>query len=175
MEAQQAGILIISVDVPSGWNVDEGDVTGLGFVPEVLVSLTTPKESARSFSGRHFIGGRFLPPKLAKKYKVQMPPYPGVSQVMEVTKTTTDQSSKSVQGWEAEYAAYLEAEGLKEREAAPTTDDASSPASDAMLNQEKPTDVSWEHQYTEYCIEKEARLAEEDARQIQEMKQKRDE
>jgi NAD(P)H-hydrate epimerase len=173
MEAQQAGVPIISVDVPSGWNVDEGDVAGLGFVPEVLVSLTTPKESARSFAGRHFVGGRFLPPKLAKKYMIQMPPYPGVSQVMEVTMAPTDKSSTSVQGWEAEYAAYLEDKGRQERSAASLADDVSSPASASVANQneEKPPDMSWEHQYAEYCIEKEARLAEEDARQIQEMKE----
>lgn len=63
---------IISVDVPSGWNVDEGDVAKTGFVPSVLISLTAPKESARSFSGRHFVGGRFLPPALAEKYGVQV-------------------------------------------------------------------------------------------------------
>lgn len=65
-------IPVISVDVPSGWNVDEGDVANTGFIPQVLISLTTPKLSSKSFTGRHFIGGRFLPPKLAKKYNVQV-------------------------------------------------------------------------------------------------------
>ena len=65
-------IPVISVDVPSGWNVDEGDVTQTGFIPQVLISLTTPKESARHFRGRHFVGGRFLPPKLATKYNVKV-------------------------------------------------------------------------------------------------------
>lgn len=77
--------LTISVDVPSGWNVDEGDVANTGFLPDVLISLTTPKHCSKNFPGRHFVGGRFLPPKLAKKYKIQMPPYPGVSQVMEIS------------------------------------------------------------------------------------------
>jgi NAD(P)H-hydrate epimerase len=72
-EAQtSSNIPVISVDVPSGWNVDQGDVANTGFVPQVLVSLTTPKECAKGFSGRHFVGGRFLPPKLAEKYKVQV-------------------------------------------------------------------------------------------------------
>ena len=66
------GVPVLSVDVPSGWNVDEGDVAGTGFVPQVLISLTTPKESARGFTGRHFVGGRFLPPKLAEKYNVKV-------------------------------------------------------------------------------------------------------
>jgi NAD(P)H-hydrate epimerase len=65
-------IPVISVDVPSGWNVDEGDVAKTGFLPQVLVSLTTPKESSRGFPGRHFVGGRFLPPKLAEKYNIKV-------------------------------------------------------------------------------------------------------
>ena len=83
--ATGTGSIVISVDVPSGWNVDEGDVANTGFMPDVLVSLTTPKHCSKNFPGRHFVGGRFLPPKLATKYDVSMPPYPGVSQVMEVT------------------------------------------------------------------------------------------
>lgn len=83
--ATGSGGIVISVDVPSGWNVDEGDVANTGFMPDVLVSLTTPKHCSKNFPGRHFVGGRFLPPKLATKYDVSMPSYPGVSQVMEVS------------------------------------------------------------------------------------------
>lgn len=85
-------ILIFSVDIPSGWDVnDDGTKTSTTtgtststFVPDVLISLTVPKLCAKKFHGRHFIGGRFLPPDLAMKYNIRMPPYPGVSQVMEV-------------------------------------------------------------------------------------------
>ena len=66
------GVLTLSVDVPSGWNVDEGDVAKTGFVPDALISLTTPKHCSKSFKGRHFVGGRFLPPKLAEKYGVKV-------------------------------------------------------------------------------------------------------
>jgi NAD(P)H-hydrate epimerase len=187
IQAQQAGVPIISVDVPSGWNVDEGDVSGSGFVPNVLVSLTTPKESARFFQGRHFVGGRFLPPRLAEKYNVQMPPYPGIRQVMEITnaaaataaavEVVVGESSKSAQtqkGWEAEYASYLEEKGRHERAALSVTDDVPSPVSGAMQNERvSVVDGSWEQEYAEYCKQKEARLAEDDARQIQEMKQQR--
>jgi len=80
--------LLVSVDVPSSWNVDGGDMTeegsGKKFQPDVLISLTAPKLSAKQFTGRHFVGGRFLPPGLAEKYGIRMPPYPGVSQVMEM-------------------------------------------------------------------------------------------
>jgi len=77
------GTVIISVDVPSGWDVNGGDLTGAGFMPDVLISLTSPKMSAKKFVGRHFVGGRFLPPAIAKKYGVRMPPYKNVQQVWE--------------------------------------------------------------------------------------------
>lgn len=70
--ASNGGVLTISVDVPSGWHVDEGDVAKTGFTPDVLISLTTPKHCSNTFKGRHFVGGRFLPPKLADKYKVKV-------------------------------------------------------------------------------------------------------
>lgn len=167
MEAQQAGVPVISVDVPSGWNVDEGDISGLGFIPEVLVSLTTPKESARSFKGRHFVGGRFLPPKLAKKYNVRMPHYPGVSQIMEVT---TLGESLEVLGWEAEYAAYLEEKARKEQQALSPSDDVSSRVPGTKKTDPTQEDNSWERQYAYYCAEKEAKLAEVDAKKSQAMK-----
>jgi NAD(P)H-hydrate epimerase len=63
---------MISVDVPSGWDVDGGDLTGENFSPEVLISLTAPKMSAKKFKGRHFVGGRFLPPAIAEKYGVKV-------------------------------------------------------------------------------------------------------
>ena len=66
--------LLVSVDVPSSWDVNGGDLSGAGFKPDVLISLTAPKLSAKKFEGRHFVGGRFLPPGLAEKYGIKMPP-----------------------------------------------------------------------------------------------------
>jgi NAD(P)H-hydrate epimerase len=208
-EAQEADNhqTIISVDVPSGWNVDEGDVADTGFVPDVLISLTAPKFCSKEFGGRHFIGGRFLPPKVAIKYNVRMPPYEGVSQVMEVTRehiggespktgetaaaAAANESSSSPimsdgssdDSWKDEYAAYL-AEKEKEQAAdrkADTTTTASPTALSKETNADEATDdddgggggddddstgeeETWHEQYYAYCAEKEARLAEEDAK-----------
>ena len=57
----QSKLPIISIDIPSGWDVEKGDAQNTGFVPDVLISLTAPKEGVRGFKGRHFLGGRFVP------------------------------------------------------------------------------------------------------------------
>lgn len=76
---------ILSVDIPSAWNVEKGDPDGKYFTPgtfcsatsfyrtishvstivylaDVLISLTAPKAGVKEFKGRHYLGGRFIPP-----------------------------------------------------------------------------------------------------------------
>ncbi|XP_045640161.1 NAD(P)H-hydrate epimerase [Ursus americanus] len=66
---------IASIDIPSGWDVEKGNSGGLQ--PDLLISLTAPKKSATQFTGRyHYLGGRFVPPALEKKYQLNLPPYP---------------------------------------------------------------------------------------------------
>jgi len=79
-----SSIGVVSVDIPSGWDVEKGNVDGECFVPAVLVSLTSPKKSAASFTGKHYLGGRFVPPGIIEKYELVLPPYPGVSQAVEL-------------------------------------------------------------------------------------------
>ncbi|KAJ1460126.1 guanylate kinase [Pelagophyceae sp. CCMP2097] len=72
---------LVAVDVPSGWSVDGGPPEqGVVLKPSVLISLTAPKLCAVHHSGRHYLGGRFLPPAVAKKYNLQLPKYPGADQ-----------------------------------------------------------------------------------------------
>jgi NAD(P)H-hydrate epimerase len=56
-----AQLPIVSVDIPSGWDVEKGNSLGVGLKPDVLISLTAPKEGVKAFTGRHFLGGRFVP------------------------------------------------------------------------------------------------------------------
>ena len=51
---------IASIDVPSGWNIDKGNLENT-FSPDLLVSLTLPKLCAKNFNGIHYLGGRFIP------------------------------------------------------------------------------------------------------------------
>jgi len=82
-------IPVTSVDAPSSWNIESGPPdSGVGkdFNPAALVSLTAPKPLVSWFRGRHFVGGRFVSPDIAKKYDLDLPVYPGVEQIVEIDK-----------------------------------------------------------------------------------------
>ncbi|KAI1198225.1 YjeF N-terminal domain-containing protein [Nemania serpens] len=84
---EETELPITSVDAPSSWDIETGPPrVGLGskFNPTYLVSLTAPKPLVRHFKGRHFIGGRFVSPAVAKKYDFEVPNYQGVDQFAEV-------------------------------------------------------------------------------------------
>ena len=63
---------IVSIDIPSGWHVEEGDISGQGLQASLLISLTCPKMNADFFERdiddtskpafQHWLGGRFLAP-----------------------------------------------------------------------------------------------------------------
>lgn len=55
-----SNIPILSVDIPSGWHVELGDIHETGFVPEALISLTVPKKCMYGYQGVHFVGGRYV-------------------------------------------------------------------------------------------------------------------
>ncbi|XP_040548793.1 yjeF N-terminal domain-containing protein 3 isoform X7 [Gallus gallus] len=74
-------IPIVSLDVPSGWDVEAGSSGGIS--PDVLVSLMAPKQCARRFLGRqHFVAGRFVPYDVQKKFELNPPDYPGTECVV---------------------------------------------------------------------------------------------
>ncbi|KAM8889503.1 yjeF N-terminal domain-containing 3 [Synchiropus picturatus] len=79
---KQVKIPIASVDVPSGWDVEEATEDGIN--PEVLISLTAPKKCAMNFTGKHFLAGRFLPYDIQKKFELNLPEYPGTDCLVEL-------------------------------------------------------------------------------------------
>lgn len=86
----QTTMPVISIDIPSGWHVEDGPPSDApALAPDMLVSLTAPKLCAKHFKGRHHIlGGRFVPPKLSEKYQLQLPPYPGTRQTVVLAPST---------------------------------------------------------------------------------------
>ena len=60
---------IISVDIPSGFDIDKGNIFDT-FIPKGLVSLTLPKLCSKDFKGEHVLGGRFVPKKLFEKFNL---------------------------------------------------------------------------------------------------------
>ncbi|MCJ1415122.1 hypothetical protein MMC32_001453 [Xylographa parallela] len=84
---ERTRVSVTAVDAPSSWNIESGppeEGPGKNFQPEALISLTAPKPLVKYFKGRHFVGGRFLPPSVAAKYDVEMPAYQGVDQIVEL-------------------------------------------------------------------------------------------
>jgi hydroxyethylthiazole kinase-like uncharacterized protein yjeF len=51
-------IPVISVDLPSGWHVEQGDIHETHFTPAAVISLTAPKKCVETYSGIHYLGGR---------------------------------------------------------------------------------------------------------------------
>ena len=77
---------VVAIDVPSGWHVEDGDVAGGGLRPHMLLSLTAPKRCARHFTGQwHILGGRFVPPAIAKQFQLRLPQYSGREQFAVIT------------------------------------------------------------------------------------------
>ena len=71
----KSGKTILSIDVPSGWDVDSDTWLGHEFEwqPSALLSLTAPKYCSRKLNKncRHFLAGKeFLPDDLVKEFQV---------------------------------------------------------------------------------------------------------
>lgn len=65
----------ISIDSPSGWDVDNGPIVsenGLKLDPDMLISLTYPKLCSKFLKpeASHYCGGRFISEKFAKEFGI---------------------------------------------------------------------------------------------------------
>lgn len=81
---------IVAVDIPSGWDVEQGPTEQVNYQPSVLVSLTAPKQCATHFKGaHHFLGGRFVPPALAQKFNFDVPAFKGAEQTVELPRSSS--------------------------------------------------------------------------------------
>jgi len=82
---------IICVDVPSGWDVDHGDVGHWERIrkPAMVVSLTGPKLCMRALDNTravpHYVGGRFVPKRMERELEFVVPSYPGTADIMRIS------------------------------------------------------------------------------------------
>ncbi|XP_055622749.1 NAD(P)H-hydrate epimerase [Toxorhynchites rutilus septentrionalis] len=84
---RQTKVPIVSIDIPSGWHVEDGPQGENAIRPDCLISLTAPKMCARHLTNsKHYLGGRFVPPKLQEKYSMELPAYVGNNLFVELTK-----------------------------------------------------------------------------------------
>ncbi|CEF69358.1 NAD(P)H-hydrate epimerase [Strongyloides ratti] len=75
---EKTNTCIASIDIPSGWDVETGPLSGDVPViqPDLLISLTAPKLCSKFFKGTgHYLGGRFVPQSLSDKYQLNLPKY----------------------------------------------------------------------------------------------------
>ncbi|CAO4363383.1 unnamed protein product [Caenorhabditis nigoni] len=82
-----SGIHVFSIDIPSGWDVENGPPSEASedvIHPHAVISLTLPKMCMKSWTGPHFLGGRFVPRGLVEEHGLQMPVYPGFEQIVKV-------------------------------------------------------------------------------------------
>ncbi|KAH3714611.1 AI-BP family protein [Pelomyxa schiedti] len=83
-EVNSSSLPILSVDVPSGWNIDTGEhQTGIR-APTAVISLSCPKKCMEGYTGIHYLGGRFVPKVLSDEMGLDLPQYPGHSQVVKL-------------------------------------------------------------------------------------------
>jgi len=85
LNEKQVKVPILSIDVPSGWHVEQGDINQTGLLPQALISLTLPKMCSSKFHGVHYVGGRFVPPSFAKEMNLTLPQYQGTSQIVKLS------------------------------------------------------------------------------------------
>jgi NAD(P)H-hydrate epimerase len=88
----RTSVPVLSIDLPSGWDVELGDIHKTGFYPNAVVSLTVPKLCMKGYSGDHYVGGRFVPPHVRDKFHLTLPVYAGVDQVAKLSSSTLDTS-----------------------------------------------------------------------------------
>ena len=90
--ARGSGVPVVSIDVPSGWDVDDAPTCASGDVlsapslrPSMLISLTAPKPCSARFDGpHHWLGGRFVPPAVLAAHGITLPPFTGASHAVSI-------------------------------------------------------------------------------------------
>ncbi len=67
-------IPIFSIDVPSGWDIDDGNIYDT-FWPAANISLGSIKPLMKGYNGVHYFSDHFMPRKLLSQFGVNNPTY----------------------------------------------------------------------------------------------------
>ena len=83
---RDSGVLLVSVDIPSGWDVEAGPGDADALQPDVLVRSRCRRSARRTFAAPAgtTLAAASVPPALAKKYGFREPPFPGTDQVVKL-------------------------------------------------------------------------------------------
>lgn len=89
-QQKKKGLEVFAVDVPTGWDVDNGpckETYTEDYMPNALISLTAPKPCSVKISPtvKHYLGGRFISQKIADKWDFQVPKYEGGNQFVKMS------------------------------------------------------------------------------------------
>ncbi|CDO96316.1 unnamed protein product [Kluyveromyces dobzhanskii CBS 2104] len=86
LKQSEKKVPIVAVDVPSGWDVDQGPTDSSAIQPDTLVSLTVPKPCAQFLNpeANHYVGGRFIPKHFAQKYGFESFGYKSGDQILKL-------------------------------------------------------------------------------------------
>lgn len=71
---KQTKFPIFSIDVPSGWDIEKGNIFG-SFEPLANISLGCVKPCMEAFKGVHYFAGHYMPEALLEEFKVKNPVY----------------------------------------------------------------------------------------------------
>ena len=107
---------VFSIDVPSGWPLDSAPPEG-SWVPETVISLTAPKLCMRGFEGRHWLGGRFVPPNVAVDFGLVGEFYETAGKESHVADITSSSSSSCRAAGDEVIVVYVTAPGSDAAEA----------------------------------------------------------
>jgi len=80
---------IISVDIPSGWHVEQGPPDTDAIQPSILISLTAPKHCAIYFDGPHYLGLN-VPFKIQQKFGFRQPRFQQAEQFLRLDTLSPD-------------------------------------------------------------------------------------
>ncbi|KAN0009105.1 hypothetical protein ACTFIU_008997 [Dictyostelium citrinum] len=80
----KVSIPIVSLDIPSGWCPELGNINN-SFTPDFLISLAVPKIGTKSYKGKHYLGGRFLPKEIIKELNLVLPEFRGSNSYTDIS------------------------------------------------------------------------------------------